>query len=129
MLAALQFAVDALLRQIRLSPREALTELSSVQHELLAHLVAFLQLPHHLVIRLYLEVHVLGERFVLPRRRELDRREEGNAGTRRCIRGVSKHCEHSTSHTRDGVLRVSLASGAHSTSPVHTCRCAGDRIE
>ena len=37
----------------------------------------------------------------------------GSACTRRCIRHVCKHCEHSTSHTRDGFQRVSLASGAH----------------
>ena len=49
----------------------------------------------------------------MPRRVDLDRL--GIAGTRRCIRDVCKHCEHSTSHTRDGLLRVSLASGAHST--------------
>ena len=44
----------------------------------------------------------------MPRRVDLGRL--GSAGTRQCIRQVCKHCEHSTSHTRDGLLRVSLGS-------------------
>ena len=56
----------------------------------------------------------------MPRRVELDRL--GIAGTRRCIRAVCKHCEHSTSHTCDGFQRVSLASGAQ---PALRCTPAG----
>ena len=44
----------------------------------------------------------------MPRRVDLGRL--GSAGTRRCIRHVCKHCEPSTSHTRDGLLRVSIGS-------------------
>ena len=49
----------------------------------------------------------------MPRRVDLG--HLGSAGTRQCIRHVCKHCEHSTAHTRNGLLRVSFASGAHST--------------
>ena len=88
-LAALLLVVDALLCQLRLNPRAALKELIHVQHELLvgrlrllAHLVAFLQLPHHLIMRQYLEVHVLGQMSVMPRRVGLDRLGAGSARAR-----------------------------------------------